>query len=53
MFIAYNNCEKYAHMRRKRDLHGLLLTEKYETKDTKLKKGNNPCAASTPNSTMS
>ena len=42
MFIAYNNCEKkYAHMRRNRDLHGLLLTEKYEIKDTKMKNGNN------------
>ena len=36
MFIAYNNSEKYAHMRRNSDLHGLLLTEKYEIKDTKL-----------------
>ena len=28
-------------MRRNRELHGLLLSEKYEIKDTKLKKGNN------------
>ena len=28
-------------MRRNRDLHGLLLTEKDEIKDTKMKKGNN------------
>ena len=40
MFIAYNDCEEYANMRRNRDLHGLLLTEKYEIKNTKLKKGN-------------
>ena len=26
MLVAYNNCERYAHMRRNRDLHGLLLT---------------------------
>ena len=36
MFIAYNNSEKYAHMRRNSDLHGFLLIEKYEIKDTKL-----------------
>ena len=41
MFQAYNNYEKYAHMRRNRDLHRLYLTEKYEIKDTKLTKGNN------------
>ena len=41
MFQAYSNYEKYAHMRRNRDLHRLYLTEKYEIKDTKLTKGNN------------
>ena len=35
MFVANNNYEKHAHKRRNRDVHGLLLTEKYEIKDKK------------------